>query len=103
LVKQPDAWPAEQPLGGSAGQLGGLRLEPVTDKATSRLWNGLIERWHYLGYSPLAGAQLRYPIACSLPLPRGEHRTGHHQRYEGLFQPFQQADEGAQKGARALA
>ena len=30
LVKQPDAWPAEQPLGGSAGQLGGLRLAPVS-------------------------------------------------------------------------
>ena len=64
LVKQPDAWPTERPLGGSVGQLGGLRLEPVTDKAASRLWNGLIERWHYLGYTPLPGAQLRYLIAC---------------------------------------
>jgi len=62
LVQQPDLWPAEQPLGGSAGQLGGLHLAPVTDKAASRLWNGLIERWHYLGYSPLPGAQLRYLI-----------------------------------------
>jgi hypothetical protein len=62
LVKQPDTWPREQPLCGSAGQLGGLRLEPVTDKAASRLWNGLIERWHYLGYSPLPGAQLRYLV-----------------------------------------
>jgi hypothetical protein len=62
LVQQPAAWPAEQPLGGSAGQLGGLRLEPVTDQAASRLWNGLIERWHYLGYTPLPGAQLRYLI-----------------------------------------
>jgi hypothetical protein len=62
LVKQPDAWPGEQPLCGSAGQLGGLCLKPVTDKAASRLWNGLIERWHYLGYSPLPGAQLRYLV-----------------------------------------
>jgi hypothetical protein len=62
LVKQPDAWPGEQRLCGSAGQLGGLRLEPVTDKAASRLWNGLIARWHYLGYSPLPGAQLRYLV-----------------------------------------
>jgi len=62
LIKQPDAWPAEQPLSGSAGQLGGLRLAPVADKAASRLWNGLIERWHYLGYTPLPGAQLRYLI-----------------------------------------
>jgi hypothetical protein len=62
LVKQPDTWPAEQPLGGSAGQLSGLRLEPVADQAASRLWNGLIARWHYLGYRPLPGAQLRYLI-----------------------------------------
>jgi hypothetical protein len=62
LVKQPDAWPAERSLGGSAGQLGGLRLAPVADQAASRLWNGLIERWYYLGYTPLPGAQLRYLI-----------------------------------------
>ena len=62
-MKQPAAWPAEQPLGGAVGQLGGLRLAPVTDKTASRLWNGLIERWHYLGYTPLPGAQLRYLIA----------------------------------------
>ena len=29
LVKPPDAGPAERPLGGSVGQLSGLRLEPV--------------------------------------------------------------------------
>ncbi len=62
LVKPPAAWPAEQPLGGSVGQLRGLRLAPVADKAASRPWNGLIERWHYLGYTPLPGAQLRYLI-----------------------------------------
>lgn len=36
-----------------------LRFELVT-RASSSLWNELIERYHYLGYSPLAGAQLRY-------------------------------------------
>jgi len=51
LVKQL-TWPAEQPLGGSVGQLRGLRLEPVAGKSASRLWNGLIERWHYLDYTP---------------------------------------------------
>ena len=64
LVQQPAAWPEAQPVTGSVGRLGGLRLEAVTDKAGSRLWNGLIARWHYLGYSPLAGAQLRYLIHC---------------------------------------
>jgi len=58
----PKQWPLEQPLGGSAGALSGLRLSPVTDKTASRLWNGLIDRYHYLGYTPLPGAQVRYLI-----------------------------------------
>ena len=36
-----------------------LSLE-ITDKATSALWNELIDRYHYLGFTPLPGAQLRY-------------------------------------------
>lgn len=36
-----------------------LHFELVMPK-TSFLWNELIDRYHYLGYSPLAGAQLRY-------------------------------------------
>jgi len=56
--------PPAQPLSGALGELAGVRLQAVTDKADSRLWNGLIDRYHYLGYSPLAGAQLRYLIAC---------------------------------------
>lgn len=38
-----------------------LHLRLVT-KATSSLWNEYIERYHYLGYTPLPGAQLRYFI-----------------------------------------
>ena len=29
----------------------------------SRLWNEYIQRYHYLGYTPLSGAQLRYFVA----------------------------------------
>lgn len=36
-----------------------LHFELVNPK-TSSFWNELIDRYHYLGYSPLAGAQLRY-------------------------------------------
>ena len=36
-----------------------LELKPV-DKQTSTLWNELIDRYHYLGYKPLPGAQIRY-------------------------------------------
>lgn len=38
-----------------------LRFQMVT-KSTSALWNEYIERYHYLGYTPLPGAQLRYFI-----------------------------------------
>ena len=62
LKHAPKEWPQEVPLDGSVGRLCGLRLSPVTDKKTSRLWNGLIDRYHYLGYTPLPGAQLRYLI-----------------------------------------
>ena len=62
LKHGPARWPQEVPLAGSVGGLSGLRLSPVTDKPASRLWNGLIDRYHYLGYTPLPGAQLRYLI-----------------------------------------
>jgi len=39
--------------------LGTVRLELV-ERADSALWNELIDRYHYLGYKPLPGAQLRY-------------------------------------------
>ena len=45
-------------------QLGELRLRLVTDK-DSRLWNEYIERYHYLGYTPLPGAQLRYFVTMN--------------------------------------
>ena len=40
-------------------ELEGLRLEGVQRKR-SALWNEYIDRYHYLGYKPLPGAQLRY-------------------------------------------
>ena len=48
-----------------AGALGSLRLEIVVKGATSQFWNELIERYHYLGYKPLSGAQLRYFVFSS--------------------------------------
>lgn len=62
LVHGPDVWPEPVSVAGTVGQLSGLRLESVIDQRTSRLWNGLIDRHHYLGYTPLPGAQLRYLI-----------------------------------------
>jgi hypothetical protein len=62
LVRQPTAWPAAEPVRIAVGEVSGLHLQPVTGQAASRLWNGLIDRWHSLGYRPLPGAQLRYLI-----------------------------------------
>jgi hypothetical protein len=45
-------------------QLGVLQLHLVTRK-DSRLWNEYIDRYHYLGYTPLPGAQLRYFVTMN--------------------------------------
>jgi hypothetical protein len=62
LKHGPKVWPKERALRGSVGELSGLRLSLVAEKEDSRLWNALIDRYHYLGYSPLPGAQVRYLI-----------------------------------------
>jgi hypothetical protein len=46
------------PIQKKAGEFD-LRLELVEGRA-AKLWNEFIDRYHYLGYSPLCGAQLRY-------------------------------------------
>jgi hypothetical protein len=56
------ALPEPVPLTGSVEALGPLELEWVQGRERSALWNQLIERYHYLGYTPLPGAQLRYLI-----------------------------------------
>jgi hypothetical protein len=48
------------PISVPAGRLDPLRLQPVDSPQDSALWNELTERYHYLGYSPLPGAQMRY-------------------------------------------
>lgn len=48
------------PVCAPAGELPDLRLELVVSRDDSHLWNEYVERYHYLGYQPLPGAQLRY-------------------------------------------
>ena len=50
-------------------ELGELHLERV-ERQASALWNEYIDRYHYLGYKPLPGAQLRYFAYA------GERRVG---------------------------
>jgi hypothetical protein len=62
-----------------AGRITDLRLEVAEDKQRRSLWNEYVDRYHYLGYSPPAGAYLRYfaysgerELACSAsPRRRG--------------------------------
>ena len=41
-------------------RLGELVFRQVSAGKDSKLWNEFVNRYHYLGYKPLAGAQLRY-------------------------------------------
>jgi hypothetical protein len=53
---------AQPPLIDPVHALSPLRLEQVTATGSSRLWNEYIARYHYLGYTPLAGSQMRYNV-----------------------------------------
>ena len=53
----------KSPVVCSVNQLPQLQFQMVAKK-TSALWNEYIERYHYLGYTPLPGAQLRYFITA---------------------------------------
>jgi hypothetical protein len=44
----------------SPSKLGDLQMQLVTKRHDSHLHNEYLERYHYLGYQPLPGAQLRY-------------------------------------------
>jgi hypothetical protein len=52
----------QTPLIQPVHELGALRLCPITDTASSRLWNEFIARYHYLGYTPMSGSQMRYNV-----------------------------------------
>jgi len=51
----------QSPVVCPVNELPPLYLQMIS-KSTSALWNEYIERYHYLGFTPLPGAQLRYFI-----------------------------------------
>lgn len=51
-----------EPISLPAGALGQLHFRPVNTPSDSSLWNQLIQRYHYLGYKPLPGAQIRFLV-----------------------------------------
>jgi hypothetical protein len=52
--------PEESPLELPVDKLRGLELCRVTDSEQSALYNELMAEYHYLGYTPMAGSQVRY-------------------------------------------
>jgi hypothetical protein len=50
------------PITEDLSTLGPIELVRVINRKQSRFWNELIQRHHYLGYTPLPGAQIRYLI-----------------------------------------
>ena len=60
LRRTPQAEPKNKDLVTTVAAMEDLRLELVTDRNQSHQWNEYIDRYHYLGYQPLPGAQLRY-------------------------------------------
>lgn len=54
---------AGEPIDAPAGELAGdLRIEIAGTDERKALWNEYIDRYHYLGYTPMAGAQLKYLV-----------------------------------------
>ena len=49
-----------EPVSGLVGDIGAIRLVPVRPGLESYLWNDLVHRYHYLGYTRPGGAQMRY-------------------------------------------
>ena len=56
------------PIETSVGKLGKLEMLVVNATKQSRVWNEHIQRYHYLGYQPLPGAQIRYLVYCDMGL-----------------------------------
>jgi hypothetical protein len=90
----------QEPVQASVRALEPVVFQKVEKGPLSSLWNELIQRYHYLGYRPLSGAQMRYLVwsaegrllaalgfgACAWQVkPRDQHiGWNHQQRLRGL-------------------
>lgn len=54
----------DEPLNKPVHELNDVRIDLITarEKKLSRLWNEWINRYHYLGYEPCIGANIRYMV-----------------------------------------
>lgn len=54
---------AQSPIDCPVHELPALRLQVVQgNREPSRLWNEFVARYHYLGYTPMSGSQIRYNV-----------------------------------------
>ncbi len=60
VIRFTDSTAPQTPIRAPLHELSTPQLRRVSTPADSRLWNEYIERYHYLGYKPLPGAQQRY-------------------------------------------
>ena len=56
--------PPSQRLEGKFSDLGEVRLEMVSGRGQTELWNEYVERYHYLGYRKPFGCPLRYFVVA---------------------------------------
>jgi len=52
----------QTPITVAVHEIGAITLRAVAGTAQSRLWNEYVARYHYLGYTPMSGAQIRYNV-----------------------------------------
>ena len=52
----------QEPTHKPVHELPNLTLRLVTGASQSHLWNEYVARYHYLGYTPMSGSQLRYNV-----------------------------------------
>jgi hypothetical protein len=74
-----------------------LRLEVVNARsAQSRLWNEYMARYHYLGYTPMSGSQMRYCVysgeqwVALLSFGASAWKLGERERFIGWSEPQRQ-------------
>ena len=53
---------AQAPIKQPVHELGPITLRVVSGTVASRLWNEYVARYHYLGYTPMSGSQIRYNV-----------------------------------------
>lgn len=53
---------AQAPIKQPVHEIGRITLRVVSGTVDSRLWNEYVARYHYLGYTPMSGSQIRYNV-----------------------------------------